>query len=544
MVELDYTWAIGVGCLASSLWTFPKSTLVVLSTFEVLWLIASYSAWKYHFKCRFTKNQKECPSNADSPSVQSMKETMNTVKGIYKSWHTVAKILGRKPKVEPTNNIGISADMEQSISRWKQRAACRMDSDKVAEAKHPRTGPKAKLQGTGAQPQAMREESEDFPTMTVTFTAKDEETRAKHLDMDHLNLTLAQYMWAAHFVSLPSAMQLFLGIFNLCVLKLMKRLGLVPKPTKERMSEVAAGMLLETSNSINLSRIIAASEDSPAIAEFVWPSIALIIDIGENHDKTISALSMLKCQVDLSTKRAIQASVSTQQKTIEVEMNDLVPILAHVLSAYQHPKVHAYANWGIDPGTYSEVKVHPHLQKMSVVTTLFNHLGFHNAPGIFGLMYGEEAGGAFLGTVEKALTLPTPSHTQVRHLMKHSRLVKFISCLRVPFFELFKEHRSEFPPRTDAEAYFLGTVMHSLDHAMYAEQLDPWVFVGLDPSPQYRSLKKIQETVRFSLSTDLPMILFNRFYRKSPFAFHRKVYQKACTLDQKLADMIQTCIIK
>merc|ERR1719264_1015345 len=122
---------------------------------------------------------------------------------------------------------------------------------------------------------------------------------------------------------MPSAMQLFLGIFNLFVLKTLKRIGLLPKPTQERMSEVAGGMLLETSNSINLSRIIAATDDSPPIAEFVWPSIALIIDIGEKHDKTICAMSMLKCQVDLSTKRAIQASVKTQQKTIEIGMNDL-----------------------------------------------------------------------------------------------------------------------------------------------------------------------------------------------------------------------------
>ena len=108
----------------------------------------------------------------------------------------------------------------------------------------------------------------------------------------------------------------------------------------------------------------------------------------------------------------------------------------------------------------------------------------------------------------------------------------------------FKEERAHFPADYSAEAYFLGTVVHSLDHHRYIQNLDPRTLVGMRVSPKFETLRAIQCIVRCMISDDLPCILFAREYKDAPMAFHQQVYQIGRRIDASLADKMQTCIIK
>ena len=50
-------------------------------------------------------------------------------------------------------------------------------------------------------------------------------------------------------------------------------------------------------------------------------------------------------------------------------LTDAAVLLAHYVTNVNHPRMHAYANWAIDPADRSN----RYLQKMSVVTTCYNH---------------------------------------------------------------------------------------------------------------------------------------------------------------------------
>ena len=149
-----------------------------------------------------------------------------------------------------------------------------------------------------------------------------------------------------------------------------------------------------------------------------------------------------------------------------------------------------------------------------------------------------------LAVFKASLEFPPPAHAEVRQLVHHSRLVRFVVELRGPFLRAFEKYRHDFPASYSAEAYFLGTVLHSLDHLNYTRFLDPWALTAMPVAPRLQTLHAIQCIVRFALSEDLPCVLFARDFKTSPMAFHQEVYQKASKIDPDLAARMQTCIIK
>ena len=113
---------------------------------------------------------------------------------------------------------------------------------------------------------------------------------------------------------------------------------------------------------------------------------------------------------------------------------------------------------------------------MSTVTALYNHFGLHNAPWIMALLVHRAADRELLGVFKASLAAAPPPHADVRGLMSHSRLVRFVVLLRGPFMRAFEEQREHFPASYSAEAYFLGTVLHSLDHLGYTRSLKRGAF--------------------------------------------------------------------
>ena len=133
-------------------------------------------------------------------------------------------------------------------------------------------------------------------------------------------------------------------------------------------------------------------------------------------------------------------------------------------------------------------------------------------------------------------------HSNVDMLMKHSTLVNFIVKACGIFHSEFRKHHADFPG-INGEAMFVGTVLHSLDHTCMAWNLeDPlWLDVSC---PKFGLMAELGRVVRVGFVEDLPGLLFERRFRDCPHQFYRNVYRKAAKINCKLADSMDTCIVK
>jgi hypothetical protein len=99
----------------------------------------------------------------------------------------------------------------------------------------------------------------------------------------------------------------------------------------------------------------------------------------------------------------------------------------------------------------------------------------------------------------------------------------------------------------EGEAYFVGSIVHSLDHRNARDLIpDPLVFLGVRPE-----FVPMAETDMYCWScfiTDIPIVggnfLFPRRYRDSPDPFHKAVYKECVRINKRDADDIDVCIIK
>ena len=180
----------------------------------------------------------------------------------------------------------------------------------------------------------------------------------------------------------------------------------------------------------------------------------------------------------------------------QIDMEDLVILLSHIFSLYMHPKLHAFSNWGLEPAIDEGSPKSPTAkvnQRMSVISVVYNHFGFKGSPEIFAFVCGEGVGHAASNVFEQALADPPPVHSHIKFLYKCSRLVRFLLPMRRVVFELLQEHRNEFPRAINPEAFFLNTVLHSLDHSMYAKYLPPSVLVSITGSHHMQAMKATQD---------------------------------------------------
>merc|ERR1719210_2401512 len=154
----------------------------------------------------------------------------------------------------------------------------------------------------------------------VAFLSKTKSPHANELEMNHIRLSLGQYLWGAHFVAIPSMLALVYGECKLRVMRLMNRLGMLKKPSDEELSFLTGHMLLESSCTINFSHTYAASHGDDEIAVFVWPSIPLIIDTDTLCE---SRVSVVRVEINLSTKKVVSAIATIQNKKVVLTMSDV-----------------------------------------------------------------------------------------------------------------------------------------------------------------------------------------------------------------------------
>jgi len=93
------------------------------------------------------------------------------------------------------------------------------------------------------------------------------------------------------------------------------------------------------------------------------------------------------------------------------------------------------------------------------------------------------------------------------------------------------------------QAFFVGTVLHSLDHCLLEWNLDDPLWLDVD-DPRFGKMAELGRIVRAGFVEDVPFLYFNRRFKGSDHPFYKSVYEKAAKIDKKFADNMDTCIIK
>jgi hypothetical protein len=121
--------------------------------------------------------------------------------------------------------------------------------------------------------------------------------------------------------------------------------------------------------------------------------------------------------------------------------------------------------------------------------------------------------------------------------------------LRREFLQLFREYvttpegAAAFFGIT-AEALFIGTVLHSLDHSLMGFILPDPLFLCAD-DPAWQGMEMLGRVVRAGFVDNLPGLVFNVRCRDAPAgSFFARVYTVACSIDQTLADFMDCAIVK
>lgn len=353
------------------------------------------------------------------------------------------------------------------------------------------------------------------------------------MDMNHVPLTLWQYLWAAHCIALPAFALVVSGWCQIQLARLLSFCGLLPEASEEKVRRMIYHLVLE-----NLCTGVAHIDDTEGrVATFVYSPFPMYVDCDDCDSKVrFEVKKRMVVKLNLNTEDFLTAELDGET----LALMDAAVLLTHCESNVNHGKMHAHANWGIDP----EDSTSPYLQKMSVVTACYNHYGFTNFPRMASNMVHKDAGPAVEAVLVESLSTGVPEHKLVTKLAEHSKLLKFMIQLRVPFRRAFNHCRADFPPNCSCEAHYLGTVVHSLDHWAFCQHVDPWLFSALTPSKHLQTLHRTVLLARCCAVDDIPTLGLEKYFRDGSTEFHRMVYQAAKDLDVGFANEIQTCIVK
>ena len=106
----------------------------------------------------------------------------------------------------------------------------------------------------------------------------------------------------------------------------------------------------------------------------------------------------------------------------------------------------------------------------------------------------------------------------------------------------FRNHINDFQG-ADAEAMFVGTICHGLDHSMMEQNLDDPLWLDVE-DPEFGGIAELTRMVRAGFVPELPGLVLNFRYKHMHHPLHQNVYKFAHKLDPWLADHMDAAIIK
>ena len=291
------------------------------------------------------------------------------------------------------------------------------------------------------------------------------EAPAAYLDMNHVRLSFTQFLWGCTFIKLLGFYPHFflgcyhrggtaIGVVGLAALRVAKSLGLVGHRFRARdPARRFAEFALESTCAIHFQSI----EHRGGVPH----GLLSMDDAAYQDSKGEVIFGVLRAAIDLQARRLVSATFAISSgdgiagDARPIAAADALCILATEAAFHTHPQLHAYSNWGIDPE-----QTHPYLSRLSVITALYNDMGFRAAPPSFGLF--REIGlmtsgtGRAVSEMLARVAQNTPEHANIRMMMPYSTYVTFIVKVRAHFIQLFSRYRKDFSASVDGEALFIG----------------------------------------------------------------------------------------
>ena len=160
---------------------------------------------------------------------------------------------------------------------------------------------------------------------------------AKELNMDHIYVKFADFLWAYTFIGPFSYLAWLRGTTVLRFQKFLHKIGIInPKCDYETL---AATLLLEQTQAINY--VSTASDGYNVLAGFFFPDFPYV-----DNKCVMQVAQLFTVHIDLEKKKFVKAKIDNESLTAEEAAT--VTLLWYNNIAAQHVKLHEMANWGLN----------------------------------------------------------------------------------------------------------------------------------------------------------------------------------------------------
>lgn len=471
--------------------TLASYALGAIAVIFGLYVNYVFQKWEVAFSAvRVQRTNKGSPSHKQRPDITQFDDAQ-------------AKILSNSEQHEAFSACELIADVKEKQKKWRENSV-------------------------------LQERAKPIPFMGIGET---DET-AEELDMDHNYIRFTDFLWGFIFIGPMSYFLWKKGTVWLSIRQYLIKKGIltVEEPDLEAL---VATLCLEQSQVINYFAKTKKNSKLGNIAGFFFPDFPYV-----DNECNYRVADLFAVDIDLDTKRFVKAKLDDTDLTAS---ETLILLWFNTIAA-QHVKLHSMANWGINDHP-SVKETNPFLQQNSVVTTMYNFFGYScfssflktwEKQGLLSDGWSEKRG--FLKCINHGIKEGVGQHGNITDLVKYSRYVNFTVKLRGVFMNEFAKHKHQFPG-VDGEAFFVGTVLHSLDHTLMEWNLLDPLWLNVDDK-KFGKMAELGRIVRVGFVEDVPFLYFEKRFKDSSHSFYKRVYQKAAKIDKDLADNMDTCIIK
>ncbi len=360
---------------------------------------------------------------------------------------------------------------------------------------------------------------------------------AAKLDMNHVYMRFVDFLWGYIFLGPMSYIMMKKGTMTLSIRQYLLKKGIL-KVREPDIEALIASLCLEQSQVIHYFAKTQEGSKLGNVAGFFFSDFPYI-----DNNCEYRVADLFAVDIDLDTKRFVKAKMDNTDLTAQ----ETLILLWFNTVATHHVKLHAMANWSVNDDLSLD-KLNPVLRQNSLVTTMYNFFRYSTfqkslktweKQGLLSKGFSEKD--ALMKCINHGLRAGLGHHEEIAELIDNSKLVNFTVKVRTIFMDEFAKHKHMFPG-IDGEAFFVGTVLHSLDHTLMEWNMtDPlWLDVNNEKFGKTAELGRILRAT----SVDDPSLAFNRRFRGSKHPFYRSVYEKAAKIDKELADHMDTCIVK
>jgi len=380
---------------------------------------------------------------------------------------------------------------------------------------------------------------------------------ADALNMDHVHMNFSDYLWVWYFVGVNAFYLWASGITKMLGRAWLMRKGCIKPRASMYLDGQARGqrvpydprrlvgkLCLEGLQVVRYDGKEAAPEGgshagpskTDEIAYFRWHQLPYL-----TKENTFARANLLEVQIALPSKLMHAATLDGEPLTPN---QAIILIWFDTIFAF-HVKLHAYANWSVNVSDKHDNK---YMRRASTITVMYNYFGHSIFPAIARTWYRwgwtQYKWDAIEPVIEAGISdglRPHYAHKLVE-ISKYSNICRFVHQLREPFLKAFEWHKDDFP-QVNGDAFYIGTVMHSLDHTNMAWNMEDALWLDTDDE-RFGHLAEAGRFVRAGFVDDLPGVCWPRRFKRATHPFYRSIYKQAARIDRRLADHMDTAIIK